>query len=152
MALDLRRQKGRIRDIISDAAIDGVRSVVVGRPYFDDIKRMTGLPRIFVSSSNNDIDSELRGTKDGARVSPLLHDISIDIIIIVQGKDGPEAEAELDRIGFEVREIMEANSTLSAGGENELVRIIYPARSFTPGELGSNKSAKVIQLRGRVDD
>lgn len=123
----------------------------VGRPYFDDVKRMTGLPRIFVASSTEQQDAEFNGQVRDNRAPPRRKEIRIDVIILASGKDGPAVEGILDAIGREVEAAIEDNVTLSAGGQNPLVQYCHPARTYNM-DMGSNKSARIVQIDGMVTD
>ena len=117
----------------------------------DDVGRVTGSVNIFVATASEVDRVQPEGTIVDGRFSQLRHEVRLDVIIVVNAKDGPAAEARLDVLVRAVQEAIEDNHDLSAGGQNPRLHYLYPERVFNV-EVGKAKAARVITLKGRLTD
>ncbi len=125
-----------------------VRKIIAGAPDLNDIKNEDILPIIYVTNDN--VIDDMRyssGSVVGAVPKVVEHILGFRIILITEGKNGPDAEEKTDDFVKLILEIIEENYDLAT-----LVDSCIPVQHFVLNQnmIGSEKQGRIIRLKCRV--
>jgi len=124
-----------------------VRQIIAGAPNMNDIKNEDRLPIIYVTNDN--VIDDMRYSSGSVVSVPKVveHILGFRIILITEGKDGPDAEEKTDDFVKLILEIIEENYTLAS-----LVDSCIPVQHFVLNQnmIGAEKQGRIIRLKCRV--
>ena len=125
-----------------------VRQINAGAPNMNDIKNEDILPIIYVTNDN--VIDDIRyspGSVVAGLPKIIEHILGFRIILITEGKDGPDAEEKTDDFVKLILETIEANYTLSS-----TVETCIPVQHFLLSQnmIGDEKQGRIIRLKCRV--
>lgn len=132
----------RVRDV------DGVREVIVGAPYFDNIKSAANNSRtVYVTNAGQLTEYGLRGTTDSDRYTDVERTYRLLLICVVIDADGRRAEAALDSMIDGIEDVILADKNLG-GATPPIVHYAIPESVYVPtDEMGGTKQARVMRLK-----
>ena len=140
-------------DLFSATGASGkVRQIIAGAPDLNDIKNEDILPVIYVTNDN--VIDDMRyssGSVVGGVPKVVEHILGFRIILITEGKNGPDAEEKTDDFVKLILEIIQEDYDLTGSG-SALVDSCIPVQHFVLNQnmIGSEKQGRVIRLKCRV--
>lgn len=128
------------------------RIIQAGAPYLNDVHKEARLPMLFVTDDqrNDEIDQNVVST-DGAP-NQLEHNLRFMLMIIVDGKDGIEAEKSINGFVKRTLEAIESNQKLTdPANSNDKAGLVHYSvpesiEILNPELIGHSKQGRVITL------
>lgn len=146
MAINPNDYKERIRDILSDDDIDGVRSITIGAPYLDKLESARD-GTLYITTNSTRIDS-IRpvGTVNDGRIESFEHELRLHLLYVTTQSDGQQAEIAADNVATRIADIIEGNARLSHGSDPIICEYAH-IETIDAGEFGKNKTARILGVK-----